>query len=670
MLGKFDPPREHSNNILMSTISTMGALAGTAPGGKWSDDSDKVEPPLLGHLVISDPAITKELYFYLGLPMGEKYKPGGKRSLKFYLQGVASKITMMKLCSESAYSLLLTVLEGSLYDEVYRMQHAKVPFYETWRYIQNCSSGQASDETLAKELADLFKSKPVYIYQTLSQIHDIRIQLCNKIKNKKNRESVINVTTMIDYKNLLEQFYGPTVTAAIETLFAHEVAKHEKEQQLYESQGVPYKSSFDEIRCFKEIACRHINQLVKPSKGPSLLFASNMEVEQDNNMAVLISSLQAASTARASGPTTSLPSVQSQPSVGTSQMSGSVKGSKRTGSVSGRSQNKQQRSNDQNMTVSGLPSDQSAQLQAAINAKQMKLEQAKQEMMKYASQPASSFPIPDFAKLLLPIERLMIKRNRSEVPDVCWNTIGNNVCFLCAVKNHFYDECPLYPGQLPGTTRCSCMGYHQSECRVHLRRLMDVVTKEGWSVPPPPAPRQMAEGYNGGRVQYDPPRNNGGQRPNNNGWNRDGTGNGNGNRPRYQGNGNGGRGGNGNYNNNNNNRNYNNGGNRFDDRRDGGRGRGNGNYNNGNDRNRNYNNDNGGNYRDRQDNRDGNRYGFPDQSGGYTSGAPLDGAHLMDGVNPAGQAANRQGGGLGNSGSQMVPEGVQMSAAEITHSNN
>ena len=632
-MGKFDPPREQSNNILMSTISTMGALAGTFPGSLESGNADRVEPPLLGHLTISDPAVTKELFFNLGLQMGEKYKPGARRPLKFYLQGVSSRITMMRLCSESAYNLLLSILEGDLYEEVYRMKEEGCTFSHTWEYIQNIAMGQVSRDALTKELEDLYKNKPSSVSTTLSRIQEIRIQHFKYIPGKAERESVTSAITLLDFKSLISQYYGATATAAIETLYNHELARQEKERQLYEMQGLHYKTSFNKVRTYKVIACTYINQLVVPAKGPSMVFSHGMTVEGDgNNMAQLhIASLNANSTTMAA-PSTSAPSHRSMGT--TSHGSVSNKGPRRAGSISG-SQSKQQRQNPS----SGFPSqnsggDHQSLMQAVFQQKHNMNQKASQAQAQYESQTSSPYPPPDFTKLLYPIERLMTKRDRSAVPASCWEKIGMNTCFLCAVPLHFYDECPLYPNQMPVDRQCACSGFHQSECRGHLRYMMDHVVRNGWSAPkPPPKP----EGYNGGNVQYAPrpAGNNDGQR---NGYNNNGYNNGNGRG--YQGN--------------NNNR-FNNGG------RQGGNG-----YRGNNDRR--FDRRNGSNGQGpRRDGNGQNNFGYPNQTGTHVSSAPLDaGGHTIDGVNPAGQAANRVGGGLGNGGNQVAPGGIFMSPMEAT----
>ena len=624
-LGKFDPSQEYSNNILMSTISTMGALADPTAGLLWTDDSDKVDPPLLGHLTMSDPAITKELFFHLGMQAGEKYRPGtSKRPLRFYLQGVATRITNQKLCRDSAYSLLLTLLEGDLYDEVFRMQNQGVPFEETWSYIQNCSVGQVSRETLSKELEDLYKTKPTNMFVTLSRIQELRVQQMSNIADKKKRESVVSVITQLDFRNLVGQFYGAAAATTVDNLLAHEVARHEKQRQLYERQGLPFRTSFNEVRKMKEIICTYVNQTIRPSKGPSMIYSSCLDMQMPEQIS--IASLNASSVP---APLTNT-SIQSLNSAGSSRGSRSQKGSKRSGN------------GNQNGGFSAQPApqqmtmtrEQQSLLQAAQQTRHALNQKAMQAKSQFDSQPLSSYPPPDFTKLLLPIERNMTKRDRSGVPQICWNTIGTNICFLCAVKNHFYDECPLYPGQLPSEQQCHCKGFHKSECRSHLRDMMDLVVREGWNPPQPPPPRQPREGQNNGDVQYAPR---------------------NGNRPDRRNDWNGGNGNNGDYRRNNNRYNNNNGGGRSNgnDRRYDRQGR-NGNGNNGNGYN----------------NRDQGRYGYPNQQGDQGGAFQQGSGPAVEGVSPAGVSATRAGGGLGNSGNQQPPGTIFMNPAEVILKNN
>jgi hypothetical protein len=666
-LGKFDPPREQSNNILLSTISTMGALSGLKTGLNGVPDGDRVDPPILGNLKITDPAVTKELFFHLGVPMGEKYKPGGEKPLKFFLQGVASRITMQRMCSDSAYSLLLSVFQGDLHEEIYMLHKKGNPFHDTWNYIQNCAVGQVSRDVLTKELSDLYKAKPANLHAVLTRIQMLRIQIFSNMPGMSaaERESFTTMITLMDYKSLLNQHYGHAHATSVEALFNHELAKQEKELILYERQGLTYKPE-DKIRTFKEIACPYIKSQITPSHGPSMIFSYGLSVEEATSKQptshLHISSLAAESNEVAQS--TSAPSQHSAPShhsMGTiSQGSGSYRGPKKTGSTSGRSQKQQnQNQNQQNqlmtlpaagLTGLNIPSDQQMQMQAAIQQKQMFANRAMQAKASYETQAPSSYPPPDFTKLLYPIERTLAKKDRSAVPSICWETIGYNTCFLCAVPYHFYDECPLYPGQLPGVNQCGCSGFHVSECRVNLRRLMDHPSKNGWQKPQPPPKR---EGLNGGQIQYP------NQYPNPN-------------NPRPQG-----QGYPGNYNNNNNgtryqgpNNRFNNGGggNRFQ-----GQGNGNGNGNGYNGR-RFDNRRNGSNGQGRNGNGDNNNgngnFGYPNQKGVQGGGVAMDmTGHAMEGINPAGQASNRAGGGLGNSGSQVVPQTAFMNPTQVQATN-
>ena len=279
----------------------------------------------------------------------------------------------------------------------------------------------------------------------------------------------------------------------------------------------------------------------------------------------------------------------------------------------------------------GLSNEQLVQMQAAIQQKQL---QAKSY---FENQAPSRYPPPDFTKLLYPVERLPTRRDLSVIPSACWEAIGSNICFLCAVPSHFYDECPLYPGQMPGTNQCGCSGFHLSECRVNLRPLMDHPSRNGWFVPQPPPKR---EGQNGGQVQ-DPS-----QYPNPN---------------RYRGGGQGGQGGpvygqayqGGNiYNNvgNNgnryqgNNNHFNNGGQGGPSRYQGPRGDGNGNGR--------------------------NNYGFPNQNSAHGGGVPMGmQGPTMGNMNQSGHAPNRAGGSLGNSGSQAVPLAAIMNPAQVQPNN-
>jgi hypothetical protein len=609
MLGQFNPRREHVNDLMLSTINTMGALDDvTNP-----DDPDRVRPPVLGNLAVSDPAIIKELFFQLGMPAGEKYKPGGHRPLHFFLRSLEPRITNMRLCSDSAYSLLLTLLDGNLYAEVQRMQSEKVPFEETWDYIQKISIGQISKDSIEKELTELFKSKPKFLSEALLSIHNLRIKFFNQVRDKKERECMINYCTIQDFRNLVHQYYGESSLAIVDTKFSKAKLVEDRQRKLCESQGMPYKSSFNEIRTLMEIICTLLGSKTTPTRGPSMMSAHSLDLSL-----VDISSLQASSA----------------PAPANSSSGGSAR------TPHGSNSNKSRRPNSmQGQSKAPELAMFSREIRNAHKEREDKEANAKKALEVYGSMPSSSFKAPDFTKLVLPIPRSTVRRNRSEVPSICWDTIGGLTCFLCAVKNHFYDECPLYPDQAPAAVQCNkCYGFHASECRLWGRKLMDQVVRYGWEIPPPPEPRQVREGYNGGNIQ----RMGGNRYPNNNNGNYSNGGfNNNGNR--YNGNGNNNRYSNGNGNNGNgngfqrgNDRRYNNSrgnGNGF------GRGRDNGNGNN----------------------RDNRNYGYPGQPM-----PDLGGGARMEIDNSSSGPSPRQGQGvLGNSGVQAPPANVFLDKADV-----
>ncbi len=506
MLGQFDGPRQLREEMALSTIQTMNAFTSTLAGGSRSD-SNRIEPPLLGSRHEINASTVKELFFGLGLEKGIKFKYGQGKPLHFYLHALSARITSLRLDRESAYFLLLAILDGELNDEVRRMQQDGVPFERTWNYIQNLASTPVSRDNLEKELQTLFKENKNTLAHTLTRIEEIFISLHGHVKEKEDREVLVRTQIIENYKAYVSMHYGAAALATIESLYENEKMKWKTENNLRTSQGYSEQYKFSEVRTMKEIICTHLGRVQRTFKGPSVLTIHTAEVASlslENQSPSLPSNNPASHQAVVS--TIQQPSQQmNQASMGYQQQ----QGFRQNGSNRSRGRG---RSNGFGRRQQGYP-----QQQPYPNPNHMPLGQPQQALInpqqpnQGASLGVTGFKKIDFDKLTKPIAReIGVNPEYMVIPAICYDSIERGYCFNCAVPGHFVYECPLYPGQTPIERRCSCYGFHASECRVAYRDQMHAVKEMGGFHPPPPPqarvqnPNEMTGNNNQGGYGYNP----------------------------------------------------------------------------------------------------------------------------------------------------------------------
>ncbi len=431
--GQFDGPRQLREEMALSTIQTMNAFTSTLAGGSRSD-SNKIEPPLLGSRHEINASTVKELFFGLGLEKGIKFKYGQGKPLHFYLHALSARITSLRLDRESAYFLLLAILDGELNDEVRRMQQDGVPFERTWNYIQNLASTPVSRENLEKELQTLFKENKNTLAHTLTRIEEISISLHGHVKEKEDREVLVRTQIIENYKAYVSMHYGAAALATIESLYEYEKMKWKTENNLQTSQGYPEQYKFSEVRTMKEIICTHLGRVQRTFKGPSVLTIHTAEVASlslENQSPSLPSNNPASHQAVVS--TIQQPSQQmNQAPVDFQQQ----QGFRQNGSNRSRGRG---RSNGFGRRQQGYP-----QQQPYPNPNYMPLGQPQQTPV-HPQQPQQGAPLgvtgfkkKDFDKLTKPIIReIGVNPEYMVIPAICYDSIERGYCFNCAVPGHF-----------------------------------------------------------------------------------------------------------------------------------------------------------------------------------------------------------------------------------------
>jgi hypothetical protein len=495
LLGQFDGPRQLREEIALSTIQTMDAFATTLAGGAKSD-ATKIDPPILGDRCDVNTGTLKELYFNLGIDKGVKYKPGQGKPLHYYLHALGQRITALRLNSDSAYYMLLSLLEGDLQDDVRNLMLEKQPFEKTWIYIQNLVSTPVAKDTLEKDLNAAFKDNKSVLVAVLGRIQSILIDYYSGMKNKEDREVIIRASTTENFKNYVSTHFGPAALTTVEALLENEKAKWKQERAIRKSQGIPSTEDFGEVRKLKEIICKHLGDTSRGARGPSLLNIHAMDAQ--------ISSLslehkpESATTSLNAMVSVSQPSVH-QPQQAPAQQQADYgqaynnQGYQPRSYNNNRSRGGRGRSFGQGGNRQGYQGNQPNY----SNPNHMPLGQPQQKpqqqhpsasILPQNNQQLVGFAPIDFEKLSKPIPREAgVYSATMKIPAECYDSIERGYCFNCAVKGHFVYECPLYPGQTPISTRCPCGGFHAGECRAEYRTQMYEVKENGWEPPPKPS---------------------------------------------------------------------------------------------------------------------------------------------------------------------------------------
>ena len=546
-LGYFDLPRQHLDETDIAAIRTMDVL--TKTGLASDEDLQLIPPPVLGNRQDFNPSLVKTLYSCLGLGPGTKFSltRADSKPLNHYLPMLSSIITSSRLGRGSAFSLLLTILDGDLYTEIHDAMASGVSFESTWNYLQKTCGGRMVKNDIMKEMVKIFNAPPVSVAAALTKIQVLRTKYHADCTPAMVQKILIEENTIRDFLNYVAHHYKEEAPS-IENRFHETKAAKKMERDLLLRQGYPVEEKLNSVWILKEIIIKHLSRPTMTMHGPSAFFSkldlslTDTESETQEQAATTYpeSAILASLAADFKTITGAISALQVKPqkpqknvtfdksSQGTKK--GKSQGSDRSQAILDAFQAYQQGVHDSLKTIQQQPQQTGQQGASVVPGGSV----GSQDL----GPPFANSTVPG-AKDLIVDPRSTIRYNKQGqigYYPICWTKLGKGICFLCASTEHLVRECPVYPNEYPSEFQCGCLGFHVTACKAGKQPSPSAINHVQFHLAtmqqkPPQNQNQGGGGYN----NYNKPRNNDGQQNNggNNG-NYNKTNNGN---PRYNGRG-------------------------------------------------------------------------------------------------------------------------------------
>ena len=269
ILEKFDVPKQQS----MQTAHTIGAMSQTT-----IPNEDHIPPPVCGRKNKFHSNMQKAIFTQLGLVEStDKYclEDPKSRSLSLFLPLVKTTIENYELTESSAFSLLLSILKGVVWDEVQTASSKGVKsFSEVWMSIQRTSGGPLHTAGLEKELRAIMTNPPP-IQIALSQIQSLRIKMFAHVPARNNREAKTAEAIYNDFVEFMRTHYT-MIAVIIESTFKQKELSHYMETTALKQQGVPESQikPFDKAQEYRELVCSHVASDIENTAYPQFMVST------------------------------------------------------------------------------------------------------------------------------------------------------------------------------------------------------------------------------------------------------------------------------------------------------------------------------------------------------------------------------------------------------------
>ena len=454
MLGQFDIPRNQQASIALSTLRTMGAIS--SPYNPGLDEDTLIEPPVLGTKSSYGTHLSKGVFGSLGLSPDDKFclENPDTKPLNLYLPSLKRIIESEQLSSDSAFTLLLSVLKGDCFDEVHsHLRDGTRTFAEIWISLQKTCGRVPHTGGLEKSLQEIFSRAPACVPAALARIQNIRTKMFAQVPNKNLRQMKISDAVYADYRRLIRH-YLPLESVPIDMAFRARKTAHNEEVRLQMLQGIPTEEikPFNEAQVYKEIICGHLASEAGSSpfpqvilQGPTSGLPKKLTISETELKPIL---------KNVSMPEEQGSSQQSTHSEAELNMRGRpltrAQGPGRNGSRSGsgRSFDSQQQRQQPNQ---GYANNQGYNNNSRLRGN-------------------SAGRTPMF------------------IPEIAAGMIGERSCYLCKESGHHSYHCTLYPNEEirngPPCPRCGA--FHSSKCKSQMRGTIEqprFINEDGTRVP-------------------------------------------------------------------------------------------------------------------------------------------------------------------------------------------
>jgi hypothetical protein len=401
--------------VEMSSGAARMGLTSTLldPDGKYNE---KINPPTLGNEGNISASLSKNLMAAIGGKKLLATPRDGSKPVIHALPTIAGAITANNLNADAAFTLMLNITSGTLYDYIYNAQRnpqfksMAYKFEHMWLHIQKISKVAVSTDFYEKELEKLISNKPSRdISEVLTRIQTTIQKMYENMPGAEERASMIKVQTVAYLFHWVEHHHYNSFPS-IENVYEDERAKDEANQRNAIIQNVPYVSTFDPIDSLISIIISYLD------KRKHMLQGVNIPKTSKNH----------AGKVESAGP----------------------KGDKKRGDDKKKSQKpaetkagaakvKKTKANPANATIETLRS-----IESNIGAM-----------------------VAQFGQLGMPsgAHNAPPQQQRGQILDP--NGI-KKYCALCSRNNHYTRECITYPNEQPGSVKCqNCNGRHVSQCK-------------------------------------------------------------------------------------------------------------------------------------------------------------------------------------------------------------
>ena len=448
LLGRFDIAKTQKAAMALSTIQAMDAIS--SPRNTGQDEDLFISPPLLGNKTSYGTNLSKSVFLTIGLTVDDKFclEDPNSKPLNLYLPSLKRIIEAEELNSDSAFTLLLSILKGDCFEEVHtQLREGDRTFEEVWMSLQKTSGRVLHTGGIEKTIQDILHKTPTCVPAALSRIQNLRTKMYSHVANKTLRQMKISDAVYRDFRQLIRS-HLPLESVPIDWSFLNRKTAHAEETRLRQLQGLPPPRPFDEAQVYKEVACNYLASEVGSSPFPQVILQNSSSLPKK----LTISEAE-------------LKPILKTPSNTEDRHSSHPSSHSEEGDHRGRTTTRSQGSSRSGR--SGGSRSESGRSQS--------YEQGSRPNQGYSNNSSRS-------------RENSGSRSQLYIPEIAANMLGERTCYLCKCSGHYSYHCTLYPGDTirdgPPCPRCGA--FHSSKCRSQQRTEIEqpkFINEDGSRVP-------------------------------------------------------------------------------------------------------------------------------------------------------------------------------------------
>jgi hypothetical protein len=401
--------RINSGALFQQTVDMAGNMSKmgltTALLDPEEKGGDRIEPPILGRESTVSASISKNLLAAIGGKRLLSMPKDGSKPVIHALPTIANAISNNNLNAEAAFTVMLNITCGVLYDYIYSAQHNNAfgnqtaRFEHMWYHIQKISRVTVSNEYYEKELERLITMKPTKdISEILTRIQTTIQKMYENLPGAEERATMIKTKTIAYLFHWVQHHYDYSFSQ-IESVYEDERQADIRKKNNARIQGIPYESTFEPIDSLISVIISYLDKkkhmfqgvhIGKSKVGAAQVrdpIKDNLEKEKEHKKQV--AKMHAAET----------------------------------------------KQNDSSNSLK--------EIQTSISAMASQIQKLQMPNGAHNAAPGG--------------KNMQGQRNAGG---------QNRYCALCNLRTHDTDVCYTYSGQRPGVAHCTkCGGRHSSECR-------------------------------------------------------------------------------------------------------------------------------------------------------------------------------------------------------------